>query len=83
MSQLGQIQFTAIDVTSHVRIDFAMLLTRLLRTALGDQIWSEMNEEWAEYVHGESNSPAFWESLGKEVRPEKWWTKVPDASGNG
>ena len=26
--------------------------------SLGDQIWTEMNEEWAEYVYGESNSPA-------------------------
>ena len=57
ISQLGQIQFPAIEVTSHFPIQFAML-SRLFRTALADQIWSEMNEEWAEYVHGDGNSPA-------------------------
>ena len=28
--------------------------------SLGDQIWNEMNEEWAEYMHGEGNSPALY-----------------------
>ena len=27
--------------------------------SLVDQIWSDMNEEWAEHVHGEGNSQAF------------------------
>ena len=26
--------------------------------SLGDQIWNEMNEEWAEFLYGEGNSPA-------------------------
>ena len=24
---------------------------------LGDQIWKEVDEEWAEYMYGEGNSP--------------------------
>ena len=26
--------------------------------SLGDQIWNDFNEEWAEYVYREGNSPA-------------------------
>ena len=25
---------------------------------IGDQVWDDMTEEWAEYMYGEGNSPA-------------------------
>ena len=40
--------------------------------SLEDQIWNEMNEEWAEYVYGESKSPAFLEWTSKPAVKQAW-----------
>ena len=47
-------------------LDLSTLITDALREwqdkefhgIARDTIWNEMNEEWAEYMYGESNSPA-------------------------
>ena len=45
--------------------------------SLGDQIWSDVNDEWAEYVHGEGNSPALQQSSeNEEKRDEKMVERV-------
>ena len=45
---------------------------------LGDQVWKETAEEWAEYVYGEGNSPALWMEMSGLAVKQTWlaWMKT-------
>ena len=53
--------------------------------SLGDQIWNEMNDQWAEYVYGEGNSPALVKvTLERRKKgPRMWLTGSHMRCGTG